>query len=159
MTTDTGEAEPIGGFALFLVICAGVGLAVVVGCLVLQVLGRTVFVRPWAWTGELARFAAVWAALLAAAAAYELAALHRVDVLVARLPSGLQAVTFWLQLGLVLTVCVFLVFYGHAMVERTWNQRSSAMGVSMAWVYAALPVAALAMTATALKAGWQRVRA
>ncbi|MGY6633134.1 MAG: TRAP transporter small permease subunit [Alkalilacustris sp.] len=149
------DAPLPGRYAMALATLAGLALAVVVGCLALQVLGRTVLVRPMAWTGELARFAAVWATMLSAAAAFEMGALHRVDLLTARLgPRALRLVR-WVAAAMVAALLVFLIRHGHAMGMRMLGQRSSVMGISMAWVHASVPVTAALMTVTLLRRLWR----
>ena len=147
---NQGEAAT-SRFAILLTLLAAAGLTTIGLCLVFQILGRSVFVAPMTWTGELARFAAVWTALLAAAAAFEMHALHKVDMAVSALPTGMRKLAFLGAGFLVGAMLVFLVYFGVAMTIRVTGQRSSVMGVSMAWVYASVPAAAACMILTLLR--------
>lgn len=147
---DQGEAA-ISRFAAFLTVISAIGLATITFCLVVQILGRSVFVAPMAWTGELARFAAVWTALLAAAAAFEMHALHKVDMAVSSLPEGAGKIAYLAACLMVGAMLVFLLYFGVAMTIRVTGQRSSVMGISMAWVYAGVPVISGCMILTLLK--------
>lgn len=153
---DPDALVPVPGrYAMALATLAGLALAVVVGCLALQVLGRTVLVRPMAWTGELARFAAVWAAMLSAAAAFEMGALHRVDLLTSRLGPRARSLARWTAGLLVAGLLLFLMRQGYAMGTRMLGQRSSVLGISMAWVHASVPVMAALMTLTLCRRLWR----
>lgn len=145
-----GEAA-YSRFAILLTLFAAAGLATIGLCLVFQILGRSVFVAPMTWTGELARFAAVWTALLAAAAAFEMHALHKIDMAVSALPAGMRRLAFLAACLLVGGMLVFLVYFGVTMTLRVTGQRSSVMGISMAWVYAGVPAAAACMILTLLR--------
>ncbi|MFO7483232.1 TRAP transporter small permease [Oceanibaculum nanhaiense] len=129
---------------------AALFLCLIVSCVFGQFFGRTVLNLGLHWTGELARFAFVWCGLLGAAAALQAGALHRVDMLSRRLSGVSRRLLEGLVLGLVLFVLAYLMFYGVRMTLRVVPQLSSTMEISMAWVYAALPVAVAGMILSTL---------
>jgi TRAP-type C4-dicarboxylate transport system permease small subunit len=129
---------------------AALFLCLIVFCVFGQFFGRTVLNLGLHWTGELARFAFVWCAMLGAAAALQTGALHRVDMLARRLAGPSRRALEGLVLGLVLFVLAYLMFYGIRMTQRVVPQLSSTMEISMAWVYAALPVAVAGMIVSTL---------
>ena len=131
-----------GGAACFLL--------AVVSCVLAQFVGRAALGAGLHWTGELARFAFVWCALLGAAAAWQAGALHRVDILQRRLRGGPHRLLEAVVLLLVLAACAYLLHHGVRLTQRVVGQTSSTMEISMAWVYAAMPVSAAAMIAATL---------
>ena len=119
-------------------------LAVVV-CLVAQIAARSLFSVGLPWSGELARFLAVWCALFGATAAFADGSLHRIELVVARLAPPRQRLTLWFCRLAVLATLVAMLVSGIMMTLRAAPQLSSAMQISMAWVYAALPTTAVLM--------------
>lgn len=121
---------------------AALFLVVIVFCVFGQFAGRTLFNAGLHWTAELARFSFVWCALLGAAAAAQTGALHRVDMLLRRSEGRARTILEAIVLLLVFATLIYLMFYGVRLTMRVAGQTSSTMGISMAWVYAAMPVAA-----------------
>jgi len=120
-------------------------LVVIVACLATQTLTRLIPGVGWHWTGELARYAFVWSALLGTAAALEAGALHRFDFVTRRLPAARRRLAEGIATALVAATLVYMTYYGIVMAERVAGQHSSMLRISMTWVYAALPVASALM--------------
>ena len=126
---------------------AALFLVMIVLCISGQFIARSVFNVGLHWTAELARFSFVWCALLGAGAAAQTGALHRVDLLPRSLaPRAARLLEAAVLLG-VLATLAYLLFYGIRLTFRVTGQTSSTMGISMAWVYAAMPVVSVLMMA------------
>jgi TRAP-type C4-dicarboxylate transport system permease small subunit len=124
---------------------AALFLVVIVFCVFGQFAGRSLFNVGLHWTAELARFSFVWCALMGAAAAAQTGALHRVDVLLRRFEGRARTLFEGIVLLLVFAILIYLLFSGVRLTMRVAGQTSSTMGISMAWVYAAMPVSSLCM--------------
>lgn len=97
------------------------------------------------WAEEATRYLLVWSTLLAAARLLDRDDHICMDFLVERLPAG---ITRPLAIVVHLLIIGFLVLLLHQSVLTMQNiaiTRSPALGVSMAWPYLALPVAAVLM--------------
>ncbi|MFN3348483.1 TRAP transporter small permease [Pseudorhodoplanes sp.] len=126
---------------------AALFLVVIVFCVFGQFVSRSLLNIGLHWTAELARFSFVWCALMGAAAAAQTGALHRVDVLLRRLGNDGRRALEAAVLLIVLATLAYLLFYGIRITMRVSGQTSSTMGISMAWVYAAMPVSSACMIA------------
>lgn len=110
-------------------------LAAVLG----QVVMRYVFSSPLSWSEELARYAMVWLAMFATALCARKGqhlALIGADLLPPRFGRPLQL------LGGVVscTLLAILFWHGWDLAERAVRQTTPGLGLSMSWIYAALPV-------------------
>lgn len=124
-------------------------IALLVGALVAvtlaQVYFRYVTGGALAWSEELARYLFVWVVFLGSAVAVGQRAHIVVDVVVVRLPAGLQR---GLALGaavLVVAFVSFLAVYGGSLVRLAWAQTSPGLGVSRGFLFLAVPVGAALM--------------
>ena len=124
----------------------GVFLSVMVLSVFLQVITRLLHVSI-SWSEELARFSMVWAALIGAALALERGSMHRIDLLAKRLPARMQRALGVLVDLVVAALIVTLIWKGAAWALRPYVrvQVSSALEISMSWVYAAVPVSGVLM--------------
>lgn len=107
-----------------------------------QVLTRFVFNAPSTWSEVMARSAMIWCVFLAAAASFRGGYMMAVEVIYRLLPKrrlilveALIAVCCLIALGV-------LIYFGTAMTWRVRNQTLSGLGITIAWVYAAIPVGA-----------------
>lgn len=117
-------------------------LAIIAGAMGLQVVLRTVFATPLGWPEELAQFLFVWASLFGAIGAIKRSELIRVDFLVSRLPGPWRRIVDGLVL---LAICVLLgvLFWkGWHLASRT-SFAATALPITWAWAYAAVPVFSL----------------
>ena len=144
-----------------LVVRAALGLAMVLmvlmSCITFwQVLTRFVLERPSTWSEVTARSLMIWMVYLGLVVCLRRGMLISVDLLVTRAGPSLRRILAVLLAGLTLGVLGVMVWYGWSMAERTAGQRLAGLsdpisgsGVSIAWVYAAIPVgAALGILAT-----------
>lgn len=120
------------------VLIAIVGVMTVV--VFLQVFYRYVLAQPLQWSEELARYLFVWLSIMGAALALQRKGHFGLDLFYKMLSSRFRrTVKFpvYLLLGIVIFV---ILFQGIILVQKTALQESPAMGISMAWAYASLPV-------------------
>lgn len=123
--------------------CCGVAsvcLALMTLVVLLQVFCRYVLNSPLSWPEEASRYMMVWMTFLVAPFAYRHGLLVRLESWIARLPKRGRRI---LDLGThVLIACTLLVMLRETlwMVQRGSGIRSSALNVSMGWVFAVMPV-------------------
>jgi TRAP-type C4-dicarboxylate transport system permease small subunit len=118
--------------------------------LMLGVFSRYVLVRTFTWYDEVARGCFVWVVFLGAALGVKRAAHFRLHLLVDRLSPNLQPAVAMLGLLAVVAFAAVLVQQGWALVELGRFQQTPVMGISKAWIYAAIPVGGLLMSLYAL---------
>ncbi|GEM_PF-916411 len=120
-------------------LAAGVLLAVVI-TVFLQVVFRYVLARPLAWSVELARFLFTWASMLGAAGGAVGILNQSIDLLTEKLPDRAQRAIDVLGRGVTLLTAGLLLVTSWELTGRVYRQTSSALGIRMSYVYAAVPV-------------------
>ena len=120
---------------------------VVLGCMVLAITTRYIDgLTPFLWTDELARYAMIWCAFLAASSALKKGQFLRFDLFVKALPERFIRPAALVSDVLMLIFIFFFLSYGYAITPITFLQKSSAMQLPMFYPYLAL------MTGTAFMA-------
>jgi len=117
---------------LFLVIAASLAF--------FQVVTRFVFANPSTWSEVITRSAMIWSVFLGVAVAYRHGAMIAVEIVQRVLPPRLGLALFVVSNLLSILFFSILFWQGWAMTERVANQQLAALNMSIAWVYAALPV-------------------
>jgi TRAP-type transport system small permease protein len=117
-------------------------LAAMVADVAIQVFFRYVIHDPPTWTEELARYLFAWKIFLAAGLAFGRGSHIAVDVLLMVLPAPAKRMMLVVSNLLVLGMLLVLIWQGLNMVGMTSNTTSTAMGMNMGVVYAALPTGA-----------------
>jgi C4-dicarboxylate transporter, DctQ subunit len=120
--------------------CSALALAAVLAFT--QVILRFVFAAPVSWTDAAAQMLIVWMVHVGVALTMRTGALVSIDFL-ARALGGRPRIL--LEVCIALATLSFLgnlVWYGLEMVQRAQVQNHPALGISMAWGYAAVPVGA-----------------
>lgn len=137
----------------FLVIAAGLALW--------QVTTRFAFGRPSTWTEVITRAAMIWSVFLGVAAAFREGQMIALELLQRSLPRRLGLTLYLASMTLTLVFFAILFWQGWAMARRVARQTLAALDMSIAWVYAALPVgsvfimiAVLACMIRALRGDW-----
>jgi TRAP-type C4-dicarboxylate transport system permease small subunit len=110
-----------------------------------QIVMRYVLARPNPWTEELSRFAFIWLSALGAAMATRRGAHFVFESAVQSLPPRAAAFVVRLVRALVAVMLVGLAVTGVRLVLLLRGERSAALEVPMALVYASLPTAAALM--------------
>ncbi|MQM38617.1 hypothetical protein KBTX_02630 [wastewater metagenome] len=105
-----------------------------------QVVTRFLLEAPSTWSEVSARSLMIWCVFLGAAASFRTGSMMAVEAVYSLVPArwhlSLEAL-----IGLLCIVFLLvLVWYGGALTYRVRFQTLSGLGVSISWVYAALPV-------------------
>ena len=112
---------------------------VVLGCMCLGIATRYIDgLTPFLWTDDLARYAMIWCAFLAASSALKKGQFLCFDLLVKALPDRFGRVMALLSDVLMLVFMACFLKYGLAFLPITFLQRSSAMHLPMFYPYLAL---------------------
>ncbi|MCW2244086.1 TRAP transporter small permease [Azospirillum canadense] len=127
---------------------AAMALLVLTCCVSLyQVVTRFVFEEPSTWSEVTARSLNIWMVYLGVAVAFRTGALMAVEFLFNRLHGGARAVLVVAIAGLSLGVLLVMAWYGWDMAARVRFQMLAGVdnpftgeGISIALVYAAVPV-------------------
>ena len=125
------------GFALRLSI---VFLLIATGLALYQVTTRFVFGQPSTWSEVITRSAMIWSVFLAVAPAFREGSMIAVEIVQRVLPARLGFALYLAATASSLTFFAILFWQGWAMTLRVIPQKLAALEVSIAWVYAALPV-------------------
>jgi len=115
-----------------------------------QVLARFVLESPSAWSEAWTRAAIIWAVMLGVALAFRQGAMLGVDLLHNLLAPRRARMLEHLVLVIVVGFLGFLVWIG---IEMTWRVRFQTMpslGISISWVYVAIPIGAVLSLLAAL---------
>lgn len=137
----------------------------VVVTVLFQVVMRYVFNSPPDWTTELSSYLLVWLTFIGAGLAYRLQAHIVVDVLVEylsqRVGRGLMYLLRGVIQGAILIFLIALLIGGVNLVQATSYQTTPGLGISVAWVYLAVPIGSIIMLLSAISQGigvWRRGR-
>lgn len=132
---------------------AGALVITVAAVVLLQVLMRYLFAYPNPWSEEVSRFCFLWVSLLGASLAVEHRAHFGFDQVTGKLdPRMKKAVEVGAKV-VVLAFAVLLIGTGVALMDLTMGERSPALNLPVALVYAAAPVSGALMVVHML-AGW-----
>jgi len=135
---------------LFLVIATSLALY--------QVTTRFVFGHPSTWSEVITRSAMVWSIFTGVAVAFRHGSMIAVEIIQRMLPPRLGLALYLLASSLSVIFFTILFWQGWSMTLRVMRQKLAALEISIAWVYAALPVGAvftiIAILACMLRA-WQ----
>ena len=144
----------LNGVLVRLETCAAGALLITVALVVLlQVLMRYLFAYPNPWSEEVSRFCFIWLSLLGASLAVEHRAHFGFDqVMKALAPRAKRAVEMFAG-AVVLLFSLLLIGTGIALMDLTMGERSPALNLPVALVYAAAPVSGMLMVVH-MVAGW-----
>lgn len=120
-------------------------LVAIVSFMSMQVVNRYLFGHPLVWTEEVSRHLMIWLVFLGAALVYRRGTHIGITLLPERLPpTGRMLVQLLAAIILGLFFCLMTI-YGWELVERTMQQRTSALRYPMGYAYAALPASGALM--------------
>lgn len=111
----------------------------------LQVIYRYLLMQPLHWSEELARYLFVWISILGAALSLRRRGHFGTDFLFKMLPARWRRRVAFLIFMLMGVVVMVLLTQGIVLVQKTADQESPAMEISMGWAYASLPAGAALM--------------
>jgi TRAP-type C4-dicarboxylate transport system permease small subunit len=124
---------------------AGALIACMLALAIAQIVSRAAFHHTLDWAEELARFTLVWAVLMVAPFAYRSGAKVAIAALVQSLPPRLLVATSIVLNLLAGWICAMLLAESAAFWQRGLSLTASALPIQMAWVYAIVPTALLAL--------------
>ncbi|MFD1510155.1 TRAP transporter small permease [Lacimonas salitolerans] len=128
-------------FTTGLALRLSIGFLVIAASLALfQVVTRFVFASPSTWSEVITRSAMIWSVFLGVAVAFRHGAMISVEVIQQVLPPRLGLGLFLTANALSVVFFAILFWQGWAMTQRVMRQNLAALDISIAWVYAALPV-------------------
>lgn len=148
----------VDGVATLVLVVCNTALVVMTGVIVMLVTTRNFMGFSFAWSEELTRYLLVWLSMLGAAVL-----LHRndhlaLDLLPNALPERARA---GLMLLLRLPIAGFLVILlqqSFAIAIARGGTRAAALGISLSYAYAAIPVAAALMIVFMAFGCWRDLR-
>ncbi|WP_119168255.1 TRAP transporter small permease [Algihabitans albus] len=117
---------------IFLVIAASLAMW--------QVTTRFVLGQPSTWSEVITRSAMIWAIFMGIAGTYRHGSMIAMEIVQRSLPRRLGLALFLAANVLSAVFFAILFWQGWGMTERVAAQKLAALEVSIAWVYAALPV-------------------
>ncbi len=126
--------------------------------LMLGVFSRYVLASTFTWYDEIARACFVWVVFLGAAVGVERGAHFRLHLLVDRMPLRLQRAAGVFGSLIVIAFSLALIWQGWVFVELGSAQQTPVMGVSKAWIYAAMPTGGALMVVQSLAPLWRGLR-
>ena len=134
---------------------SAVGALLIAVCVVvlLQVLMRYLFAYPNPWSEEVSRFCFIWLSLLGASLAVEHRAHFGFDQVTKALAPRAKRVVERFAGAVVLLFSLLLIGTGIALMDLTLGERSPALNLPVALVYAAAPVSGVLMVVH-MVAGW-----
>lgn len=104
------------------------------------------------WSEEVTRYTSIWMVFLAAGLGVRYGVHLHVDLITARLPSGVQRALRVFSCLLMLVFEGVLVYFGTIVMIDTMDQQSSSLLIPMGYMYAAIPVGALLMAFETVRA-------
>ncbi len=132
---------------------AGTLMAVLAVDMLAGVFWRYVLGASLHWYDEVGRHLFIWMSFLGAAIAVKRNSHFGVDILVARFPPLLRLIAAWFSHLCILVFSAVILFHGINLVGVTRTHTTSALGYSLALVYAALPVGAALMILFTIRNG------
>ena len=108
-----------------------------------QVVFRYVIGFSLPWTEEVCRYAFVWLVFVSMVIAIRRGEHATIQLIVEKFKAKARMILFFITLLLTLTFLAVCGFYGIKMINLARIQSSAALGISMGFVYLALPVGCL----------------
>ncbi|MFY9246073.1 MAG: TRAP transporter small permease [Roseicyclus sp.] len=115
-------------------------LLIAVALAIFQVTTRFAFGRPSTWSEVITRSAMIWSVFLGVAPAFREGTMIALEFIQTTLPRKLGLGLYLLAMILTLVFFGILFWQGLLMTERVASQTLAALQISIAWVYAALPI-------------------
>jgi len=116
-------------------IVACLALTVVVFSVGWGVITRYITAQPAAWASEVATLAFAWVVFFGATAGIKYRLHPSIDMLVERLPKGLQTAVRCLNHALVLGFCLFMAWFGARFAIDAWSNPSPVLRLPLTWLY------------------------
>jgi TRAP-type C4-dicarboxylate transport system permease small subunit len=124
---------------------AGFLIAAMTILVFLQVIFRYLLDAPLDWSEEMASFAFVWMALLGASVGLKYDEHPRLDIFYEIFPDWIKKICGLIINSAILFMLVVLFIFGVNLTIAMQMQRTAALGYSVSYVYAVLPLSAVVM--------------
>jgi len=147
MEMDEGRLEALCNYLEKITL--GITMAMCVVMLVvawMHVIKRYVFNDALTWSEEFLRFAIVWYALLSASILYKRNGHLGITIFREMMPEKVQRILARSVIYFGVLTIVMVAVSGAVLVYNTRAQITPALGISVSWPYAAIPVSFLLMT-------------
>ena len=118
-------------------------VTVMVGMVAMQVFTRYLLHNSFSFTEELARYMFIWSVALGSALALKERKHVAVTVVVSMFPSKIERIVRSMADALAVIFFILLLVFGIVMVFNTRMQTTPGLGISIAFVYLAIPVSAV----------------
>lgn len=116
-------------------IVAAAAVVVIIAAVGWGVLTRYVTAQPAAWASEIATLAFAWVVFFGAAACVKYRLHPAIEVLVERLPEGLQRAVRVFNHVLLLSFFGFMVWFGTRFAIDAWDSPSPVLRMPQTWLY------------------------
>lgn len=133
-------------------------LAVLVGVVFANVIGRYWLGYGLTWADEIARFLFVWLTFLGATVGLARGAHVGMDMLTKALPRAAERGLSLVVLALMLLFLAVLLWQSLELVQRSMTFRTPALGLPRGMIYVVAPVSAALMSLACLHQGWKILR-
>ncbi|RUR31730.1 TRAP transporter small permease [Vreelandella nanhaiensis] len=127
-----------------LLVLAGSLFAAFILTVLYQVVARNYLKISVSWTDEVAMACFIWAVFIGAAVALRKRKHYVIDIFPPQFVVTQRILRLFGSVACLPLIYV-LVVHGNVLVDMGWNRRSVALGTPMAYIFAALPVAGVAM--------------
>lgn len=149
----------LGGVEFFLAAVCVLGFIVMFVLGVATVVFRFVIESSLAFPDEVIRYTFIWVVALGSAVAFRRNAHAAIGVVVECLPDGLKRLALLTATMASALFFAILLYHGTILTNRVVPQISPALEVSMAWVYAAVPVGGFFLLVFAVELLLRQLRA
>lgn len=116
-------------------IVAAIAVAVIIASVGWGVITRYVTEQPAAWASEIATLGFAWVVFFGAAACVKYRLHPAIEVLVERLPEGLQRAVRVFNHVLLLSFFGFMVWFGTRFAIDAWDSPSPVLRMPQTWLY------------------------
>lgn len=108
-----------------------------------QVFARYVLNNPLIWSEAIVRYSMVWIVLLGTAIALRKGLLISVEAVLYLVPKKVKRLMELIIIVINLIFLVLLIKFGFEIMGNLANQRTGALNISVAWIYAAIPAGSI----------------
>ncbi|WP_440996786.1 TRAP transporter small permease [Arhodomonas sp. SL1] len=133
-------AAGVHGIEVLSTWAAALCLAVNIGVVLFGIVTRYGFAASPIWVDELARYALIWAVMLAGAAALRRGEHMQIDIVVDALPAGVARVVDLARRIVVIAVLGFMTVMGAYYAQKIWAMSTLALNIPRTIPTASIPV-------------------
>lgn len=113
--------------------------------LIMQIFSRQILDRPLMWSEELARFIFIYVGMLGVSIGIRNQQHIFIDFLYNKFPKNIQKSVFTIIQFIIMSSIIFFLYFGIFLFKKKAEIEIVALGISMKWMYLALPLISLLM--------------